>query len=421
MDLSVIKEAADRYFPYYLSQKGINVERRFRCLNPDHVDNTPSMAYSKEISKCHCFSCGTTCDLFDVIKWDYNTSDFKETLNIACDLLGIREDDKKTEKKKIQKRIEKPVRRNSLISVEIRDKVYRTMRDLCPLTDADIVYLRETRGIPEQRARENYFRMVPGEGRAAVVRKISKLTGYGKETLKKVPGFFIQDGALDYADESGIGILIRDMNGKFTGVQIRRDTTDKGARYCWFSSKFAEGKQGFDGGASPGSQKDVLIPKDHKKMVCITEGRFKAEILYSHRNPVISVQGVSSWRGIEEMLRTFSEKSGTQTVCMMFDADLMGNYQVMQNLEKMSKAIKEKLPELKLVSAIWPIRYGKGIDDCILAGHMDKIRYVDAISMLETCSGTYKELAKKKVPRDQMKDLLQRMNEEIFFGKPKAA
>lgn len=418
-----VKETAAGYLPYYLAQKGIDVSKKFTCLNPEHLDHTPSMMYDSHRNKCHCFSCGADVDVFDLISWDYNTSGFAETLKVACDLFGINTDKKLTPPK--QKKITGHKNTKPAMDVKVLDRTYRALRDLCPLTKEDIRYLSEVRGIPEDQAKERYFRTVADDrGRADVCRKLKKLTGYSTDVLKSVPGFFTKDGALDYTSESGIGILIRNIDQDVTSVQIRRDTADKGNRYCWFSSKFAADSPEYGGGASPGSQKDILIPSNPKKAVCLTEGRFKSEILASYRNISVSIQGVSSWRGIDDVLGQLMERYGVKTAFLMFDADILGNYQVLQNIQKMSKSIHAKLPELKLISGIWKIQYGKGIDDCILSGNMDMVRYIDTDTMLGVCAGTYREIMKKygrNIQPSVLRDTLQQANEEIFFGTPKAA
>lgn len=63
--------------PEYLTRhKGINIAKEFRCLNPMHPDNRPSMRYDRERNKCHCFSCGVDYDLIDLIRAEYGL-DFK--------------------------------------------------------------------------------------------------------------------------------------------------------------------------------------------------------------------------------------------------------------------------------------------------------------------------------------------------------
>lgn len=54
----------------YLRSRGINPEKRFRCLNPDHFDRRPSMSYDPKRYKAHCFACGADYDLFDLLILD---------------------------------------------------------------------------------------------------------------------------------------------------------------------------------------------------------------------------------------------------------------------------------------------------------------------------------------------------------------
>lgn len=91
------KEYAKSQLENYLRNKMINTRRNFKCLNPLHQDNTPSMGYKN--NKCHCFSCGANYDIFDVVALDYgldmqnNAADvFKKTY----DVLGIEIDTIKT-------------------------------------------------------------------------------------------------------------------------------------------------------------------------------------------------------------------------------------------------------------------------------------------------------------------------------------
>ncbi len=54
------------------------------------------------------------------------------------------------------------------------------------------------------------------------------------------------------------------------------------------------------GGAGCGSTHDILYPDNTDKgIIAITEGRFKSEILRDAGNVAISLQGVSTWKGIQ--------------------------------------------------------------------------------------------------------------------------
>lgn len=60
-------EILKRELPDYLSKIGVNPKKNFNCLNPNHDDKNPSMAYDSKREKVHCFSCEADWDIFDVI------------------------------------------------------------------------------------------------------------------------------------------------------------------------------------------------------------------------------------------------------------------------------------------------------------------------------------------------------------------
>ena len=64
----------------------INLKDKFTCLNPNHEDRHPSMNYTSKYNICHCFSCGTKYDIFDLIGLDYGVDSFREKIEIAQSL-----------------------------------------------------------------------------------------------------------------------------------------------------------------------------------------------------------------------------------------------------------------------------------------------------------------------------------------------
>lgn len=420
MDRELAIEAIRQNLPTYLSYKGVDINRKFRCLCPEHLDNNPSMMYSKRRNKCHCFACGADADTFKLLQWDYGVDSFQEAFEIGCQLFGLDLEtrERKTKLKPVKK---KTVKRTSQktpkkADVEVCDKVYNAMSKVMPLTEEDVRYLKVVRHLEETRIRADYFRMSP-KNRDAVIRKVKKLTGFTDDVLKLVPGFYINKGKMDFYADDGIGILLRNVDGKIHAVQIRRDTSEKGRRYTWFSSSFS------DTGTSPGAAKDVLIPKKPKPCLCITEGRFKAEILASQGNVVISVQGVSTWRGIEKIIEKLNVP--LKTICLMFDADVMGNIQLLKTLRDMSQKLKKEFPDRRLIAGVWKESMGKGIDDCYFNGNIKKVKYVDAVVFFQKMLDTVDELQKEKgitslhnlQPENQkrFKTYLQKRNEEMFF------
>lgn len=54
--------------PQYLDILGVSTKGPFKCLNPNHMDKTPSMSLNaKDGRHVHCFGCGATWDTFDLI------------------------------------------------------------------------------------------------------------------------------------------------------------------------------------------------------------------------------------------------------------------------------------------------------------------------------------------------------------------
>ena len=71
-----------KYLPDYLKRiHGItNPEKFFRCLNPEHEDEHPSMIYTPKYNICKCFACGVHYDIFSLVKLDFHLSSFQEQI-----------------------------------------------------------------------------------------------------------------------------------------------------------------------------------------------------------------------------------------------------------------------------------------------------------------------------------------------------
>lgn len=60
------KELLREKLPDYLRERGIRIEKPFRCLNQAHEDRHPSMSYYRKGQVVKCFACGYTADIFDL-------------------------------------------------------------------------------------------------------------------------------------------------------------------------------------------------------------------------------------------------------------------------------------------------------------------------------------------------------------------
>lgn len=69
---------------------GSTGQRKIHCVNPQHTDKNPSMSYYAKKQNLHCFSCGKSYDLFDMIRMDYPECDnFIKQVQKACELFGM--------------------------------------------------------------------------------------------------------------------------------------------------------------------------------------------------------------------------------------------------------------------------------------------------------------------------------------------
>lgn len=61
-------EQLKEMLPQYLDILGVSTKGSFKCLNPNHIDKTPSMSFdAKDDRHVHCFGCDATWDIFDLI------------------------------------------------------------------------------------------------------------------------------------------------------------------------------------------------------------------------------------------------------------------------------------------------------------------------------------------------------------------
>lgn len=89
MNREQAKEYVKQGLESYLSGKGINTRKPFRCLNPAHNDNKPSMSYDRNRQKAHCFSCGADYDTFDLIGLEYGLTDDAAIFSKGYEFFGL--------------------------------------------------------------------------------------------------------------------------------------------------------------------------------------------------------------------------------------------------------------------------------------------------------------------------------------------
>lgn len=67
---------------------GVDIRKNFCCINPDHRDSNPSMGYDKDKYRAHCFGCGASYDLFDLIGLYFKIDNKGEQFKKVQELYG---------------------------------------------------------------------------------------------------------------------------------------------------------------------------------------------------------------------------------------------------------------------------------------------------------------------------------------------
>lgn len=321
-------------------------------------------------------------------------SDYEKYLNKKYSSDYVRDLEKRYSEKRIQK-IEYPK-----ASPEIIEKVYQFLKKNMPLTNEHMQNLKETRKLDDETIKKNYFSCVTHwKLKNNIISNLKKTyPSLSDEILMTVPGFAYdkKHNNITFFMYKGIGMLIRNVNNKITAIQIRKDTIKDGeSRYVWFSSTFAQFKKDdYIGGVGCGSPKDVIVGKGEriKELVCITEGKFKAEKLAEYGNTTISLQGVGAWAGIDESMKEIMQKQRIKNVFVMLDADILSNHELFKQSIKMCNFIKEKYPSLGIKYGFWSKKQGKGIDDFIIAGgNLKSVNFIDYLVANNIINAIYEE------------------------------
>lgn len=197
-----------------------------------------------------------------------------------------------------------------------------------------------------------------------------------------VPGFFVnQYNQVTFINskKACLGIIVRDREKKISGIQLRiMDTLKVGEhRYRFMSSGFASGDSNSYGhsGCACGYIEDVLFPvgqRSWRKSIAVTEGRFKAVTLSKLGFVAVNMHSISNWRPASDVASELAELYGADSIVLAYDQE--------DNPATVNSAynLAQKLSFMPVKCLIWDKEYGKGVDDVVNAGHLDKIKCVAA-------------------------------------------
>lgn len=330
---------------------------------------------------------------------DMDKIPYKEAvLNIARMFEMISEEEYQKEMKKpyrgeVKKFTEIPeVKTAPLRSPEFINYVYSLFAQGMHLVDEHRPVLSEehrlylhNRGIQDSEISYMGYFTMPDRSILGALRIALEARGYSMKDLIGVPGFYkwLETDKVDMVAPEGIGIPLKNADGLITAIQIRADVVQEGyPRYSVFSSTFvtrANCCKVLGGGCGPARMISVVKPELMKfpDRVLVTEGMFKAAQWTAWKHSwAISVQGVNNIKGIGTELAHIEKQTGKiKEVLIGFDADLIDNKHVFDAEVKLRKLLEKH--GYKVEYLCWNEKYGKGIDDVIIAGNQKHFRHLE--------------------------------------------
>ena len=220
------------------------------------------------------------------------------------------------------------------------------------------------------------------------------------DSLWGIPGFYYQYN--DNSKQSGVwkfvhpspecvGIPIKNGDGLISALQMRQLKDTASTKYFYVSSRKYHMGEKTNYGSSPGTPVAVLYPDEIKgKTFYVTEGVFKGNELKKFGNVCFSVQGVNAFYyvadEISETLKSsiYKERGGmgAEKVVLVFDADSMAKWQVLQAAVKAAANISRKTG-LPTYVMYWNPKLGKGFDDMKFHCEANGMDYVRELRVIE--------------------------------------
>lgn len=370
----------------------ISLNRRgvyYYGLCPFHNDTTEgSFVVTPSRNTWKCFACADSPggDAIDFISKYYNMSFKESVLKIALDFgiinsseyddtivgEGYYYDYEKAESKKKEKPKEK------IASTYVLNIVYRSLIKNSFLSMEDREHLIVKRKLKLDQIRE--FITWPNNPEKICKKVIEdiKVENLHESCLKMVPGFYYDkiNKNWTFSKYNALAFPIKDFEGNIIRIQIRKKNT-KTKKYVWFSSSFVkEGSEKYEYGTSAGSPIDIEQPVKYKNsVIAVTEGKFKALKLSSLNLLTVSMQGVSNWRKILKTIEDINTKRYNKKrsqIWLCYDSDIFTNEKIKKSAEKLKKALENSGYEV--IYILWHPKYGKGIDDVLNNGYIDKLQ-----------------------------------------------
>ena len=117
------KHYADDFLERYM---GVPTTRNFKCVNPMHRDDNPSMGYDKNSCRAHCFGCDASYDIYDLVGLYFGIDDKSEQFKKVQSLYGVGGNSLPTSKKKKVQSKEKNIGNIKQYIIDCKANIYKT-------------------------------------------------------------------------------------------------------------------------------------------------------------------------------------------------------------------------------------------------------------------------------------------------------
>lgn len=394
---------------------------------PFHNDKTPgSFSFLNRTGRFRCYSCQASGDSIQFVQ-DYEKLHFEKAvlkLGVLFDLIQPEQVEAYYQGKGFDEVVIRKVRSYDMTPAVDADAFRATpevihnvltllaegesiLEEKPLLSGLHLEHLKE-RGLEDEDIKHgDYFTMPSRTSRylRAFFEELEKRYSYEPKMVEGVPGFYKMNEKPDgkqytFVTKKGIGIPVRDGEGKVVGIQIRRDKIKKGeSRYVWLSSAFANEEEDLSFGTGSHSPIHVSYPKENRfsNVLFMTEGIFKSEaIARTFHSVAMSLQGIGNWRyDLYETIEVIEEieQSNTEHLYIAFDSDIRSNIHVFEATRDIVQSLEAHDSDLNVYYAWWDSDFGKGIDDLIGNGYQSQMRkiggkefvkaYENAIAILE--------------------------------------
>jgi len=254
---------------------------------------------------------------------------------------------------------------------ELRDRVYRALLELCPLSDVDHANLQQ-RGLSGEAIGRLGYGTLNGRGEE-LARLLLQSLSLTVDELTSVPGFVRQGNSLTLTVWLGPGTLVplRATDGRIQSLKTRRRNPEPGqSRYVSLSGGRKHGQNAGAHCHVPVGTLSVCV------VLRVTEGEIKADITFELTTvPTVSVPGIGQWRSALPVI----EQLGVRHVIIAYDAPEYTDRS--KPTAKHAVAFARELLSLGIEVEIetWPAEAGKGIDDVIAGGNETSVMTLDGL------------------------------------------